>query len=267
MLARDQADDGVLTLTLDDPEHRNALGYAAVRQLVDALRAADADDTVRCVLITARGTVFSAGADLREFQRELEDSATDFYESGSVWEELFTFAPTMGTPIVVAVNGAARAGATGLVALADLAYASRSATFGLSEIRIGLFPIMVLPMVIRVVGFRAAQDLSLTGRVVDADEAHRLGLVTSVVQDDDLVVVAHEAAAGLAASAPAAMAYGRRLLSRLADMDYEAAVHHARTMRGVFLHTDDIREGVAAFLDKRHPVWTTTPATTTEDPS
>lgn len=255
MLVRDHATDGVLTLTLDDPDKRNALGYEAVGDLVGALREADGDPSVRCVLITARGRVFSAGADLAEFQRELTGSAADFYESGAVWEELFTFAPTMGTPIVAAVNGAVRAGATGLVALADLVVAGESATFGLTEIRIGLFPIMVLPMVIRVVGFRAAQDLALTGRVVDAHEAHTMGLVTTVVGDDALVTSAREVAAGLATSAPTALAHGRRLLSRLADMNYDEAVHHARTMRGVFLHTDDIREGVAAFLDKREPAW------------
>lgn len=255
MLTQQLTDDGVLTLTFDDPERRNALDYAAVGEITDALREADADPAARCVLITASGPVFSSGANLREFQRELDESATGFYESGAVWEELFTFAPRMGTPLVVGVNGAARAGATGLVALADLSVATESASFGLTEINIGLFPIMVLPMMIRVVGFRAAQDLSLTGRVIDAHEARDIGLVTRVVADDKLQPAAREVAASLAAKAPSAIAYGRRLLTRVADMTYEDAVHHARTMRGVFLHTGDIREGVAAFLEKREPVW------------
>ncbi len=255
MLTHERGDDGVLTLTLDDAERRNALDYAAVRELLDALRVADADPAVRAVLITANGPVFSAGANLREFQEEIASSATEFYESGGVWEELFTLVPTLGTPLVIAVSGPARAGAVGLVALADIAVASGSADFALSEIKIGLFPIMVLPMVMRVVGYRAAQELSLTGRRIDAEEAHRIGLVSRVVDDDDLVETARGVAADLAASAPRALAYGRQLIARLADLPYEQAVHHARTMRGTFLHTPDIKEGVAAFLEKRTPAW------------
>lgn len=255
MLVHDRTDDRVLTITLAAPERRNALDYAAVRELCDALRAADADQDVGAVLLRADGPVFSAGANLREFQAELASSATDFYESGAVWEELFTLVPGLGTPLVVAVNGPARAGAVGVVALGDLVLAGTSADFSLSEIKIGLFPIMVLPQVMRVVGFRAAQDLALTGRVVDAEEARDMGLVSRVVADDELRAQAHAVAAELAASAPSALAYGRQLLARLPDLPYEQAVHHARTMRGTFLHTRDIREGVAAFLDKRAPDW------------
>ena len=255
MLDHERSDDRVLTLTLAAPERRNALDYAAVRELCDALRAADADQGIGAVLLRADGSVFSAGANLKEFQAELASSATDFYESGAVWEELFTLVPRLGTPLVIAVNGPARAGAVGVVALGDLVLAGTSADFSLSEIKIGLFPIMVLPMVIRVVGFRAAQDLALTGRVIGADEAEALGLVTRVVADDELRDEAHAIAAALARSAPSALAYGRQLLSRLADLPYEQAVHHARTMRGTFLHTRDIHEGVAAFLDKRAPDW------------
>lgn len=260
MLVQHRSDDRVLTLTLAAPEQRNALGYDAVRQLCEALRAADADPDVGAVLLRAEGSVFSAGANLREFQAELASSATDFYESGGVWEELFTLAPTLGTPLVIAVQGPTRAGAVGVVALGDIVLASPTADFGLSEIRIGLFPIMVLPMVMRVIGVRAAQDLSLTGRVIDAEEAARLGLVTRVVDGQDLDAQAHAAAAALAGSAPHALAYGRKLIARLADLPYEQAVHHARTMRGTFLHTPDIREGVAAFLEKRAPQWHTPPS-------
>lgn len=255
MLLHERTDDRVLILTLAAPEQRNALGYDAVRELCAALRAADADPGVGAVLLRAEGKVFSAGANLREFQAELASSATDFYESGGVWEELFTLAPTLGTPLVIAVQGPTRAGAVGLVALGDIVLASPAADFSLSEIRIGLFPIMVLPMVMRVVGVRAAQDLSLTGRVIDAEEAARLGLVSRVVPDDELLTAARATAAALAASAPHALAYGRKLIARLADLPYEQAVHHARTMRGTFLHTPDIHEGVAAFLEKRAPDW------------
>ena len=270
MLARELGDDGVLVLTLDAPERRNALDYAAVRELLDAFRAAEDDPAVRAVLLNANGDVFSAGANLREFQREIARTATQFHDSGGVWEELFTYAPTMGVPIVVAVGGPARAGAVGLVTLGDLVLASERADFALSEIRIGLFPIMVLPMVMRVVGYRNAQDLALTGRTLEVEEARAMGLVTRVVAQDVLEVEAREVASSLAASAPRAMAYGRRLIARLADLPYDQAVHHARTMRGAFLHTADLAEGIAAFLEKRSPAWpdpAATRSTTQEDPS
>jgi len=262
MIGKDLGPDGVLTLTLDAPERRNALDYATVAALVAALRDGEADPAVGAFLIRAEGPVFSAGADLREFQRELDSSATDFYESGGIWEELFVLAPTLGTPLVIEVGGATRAGAVGLVALGDIVLASEDATFALSEIAIGLFPIMVMPMVMRVIGFRAAQELALTGRVLSADEAQRSGLVSRVVDAADLRAEAGSVAASLAASAPRAMAYGRSLVARLADLPYAEAVHHARTMRGTFLHTADVREGVAAFLEKRRPAWTAPSAAT-----
>lgn len=255
MIREEHGEDGVRVLTLAAPEQRNALDYATVAQLAAALRRAEADPSARAVLIAAEGPVFSAGANLREFREELSGSATDFYESGAVWEDLFTLVPDMGTPVVIAVGGPARAGAFGLVALGDIVIASEESDFSLSEIRIGLFPIMVMPAVMRVLGHRAAQELALTGRVIDADEAARLGLVTRVVPAAELMSAARAAAAELAANAPRATAYGRRLIARLADLPYEDAVHHARTMRGTFLHTPDIREGVDAFLEKRAPVW------------
>ena len=267
MVREERGDDGVLTLVLDAPERRNALDYGTVAALGAALRRADGDPDVRAVLITATGDVFSAGANLREFQAELSGTATDFYTSGSVWEDLFTFVPTMGTPVVVAVQGATRAGAVGLVALADIVIASDTADFALSEIRIGLYPIMVMPMVMRVVGYRAAQELALTGRVVDASEAERIGLVTRTVPADRLAAEARTTATALAANPPRAMAHGRRLVARLADLPYAEAVHHARTMRGTFLHTPDVREGVAAFLEKRSPAWPAPDRPAAEDPA
>jgi methylglutaconyl-CoA hydratase len=255
MIREESGDDGVRVLTLDAPERRNALDYATVAALTDALRRADEEPTVRAVLLTSSGSVFSAGANLREFRGELDGSAADFYESGAVWEELFTFVPRMGTPVVIAVGGAARAGAFGLVALGDVVLASEDADFSLSEIRIGLFPIMVMPAVMRVLGYRTAQELALTGRVIDAAEAERIGLVTRVVSAGLLQQEARSVAAELASNAPTATRYGRRLVATLADLPYAEAVHHARTMRGAFLHAPDVREGVDAFLEKRTPVW------------
>lgn len=267
MIREEHGEDGVRVLVLDAPEQRNALDYATVAALTAALRRADEDPSARAVLITAAGKVFSAGANLREFRDELAGSATDFYESGAVWEDLFTFVPRMGTPVVIAVDGPARAGAFGLVALGDVVIASDRADFSLSEIRIGLFPIMVMPAVMRVLGYRVAQELALTGRVIDAAEAERIGLVTRTVSSEALADEARRTAAELAANAPRATRYGRRLIAQLADLPYPDAVHHARTMRGTFLHTPDVREGVEAFLEKRAPSWPASTETAVGQPA
>jgi enoyl-CoA hydratase/carnithine racemase len=249
-------DGRVLTLVLDDPGRRNALDYAAVAALNDALAAAAADPGVGCVVITGAGPAFSAGGDLRQFRTEIDTaSATDDWETGAGWERLMRDIPRLRVPVVAAVNGPALAGACGLVAACDIALAARSATLGVTEVRLGLFPIVVLPALIRAVGPRAARELALTGRIVDAEEAARLGLVHRVVADDELPAAAAALAAELAGLAPTALALGKSLLAELMDLPYDAAVRHGRAMRGAFLHTADLREGVDAFLEKRRPVW------------
>lgn len=254
MLRRDLA-DGVLTLTMDWPERRNALGYAEVAELLGALRGADRDDAVRCVVLTAEGTTFSAGGDLREFQREVGGSAYDLWRTGEDWEELFRLIPRLGVPVLSAVNGAALAGACGVVALSDIALAASSATFGLSEIRIGLFPIVVLPAVRRVVGERIAREMALTGRRIDAEEARRVGLVNRVVDDAELAAETRALAADIAGLGRVPLALGKRLLADTGELPYEDALNHARAMRGAFLHTEELAEGIAAFLEKRTPRW------------
>jgi methylglutaconyl-CoA hydratase len=245
----------VLTLTFDQPERRNALDYPRVAELVAALRQADADPDVRAVVLTGEGVAFSAGGDIGQFREELTADAHAHWASGDGWAELFTLMPRLAVPVIAAVNGHALAGGCGLVALCDLAVAAEGATFGLTEIRIGLFPIVVLPAVRRVIGERATRELALTGRTIDAGEAARLGLVNRVVPAESLAKEAATLAAGLAANPRAVVALGKRLLAETADLPYERAVEHARAMRGVFLATDELAEGVQAFLEKRRPRW------------
>jgi enoyl-CoA hydratase/carnithine racemase len=246
---------GVLTLTFDQPERRNALDYPRVTELVTALRRADADPEVRAVVVTGEGGAFSAGGDISQFREELTADAHAHWASGDGWAELFTLVPRLTVPVIAAVNGHALAGGCGLVALCDLAIAAENATFGLTEIRIGLFPIVVLPAMLRVIGERATRELALTGRTIDAAEAARLGLVNRVVPAESLAKEAATAAADLAANPRAVVALGKRLLAETAELPYERAVEHARAMRGVFLATDELAEGVQAFLEKRRPRW------------
>jgi enoyl-CoA hydratase/carnithine racemase len=252
---RRERDGGVLTLTFAQPRRRNPLDYPTVAALVAALREAEADPGVGAVVITGEGSAFSAGGDIAGFRRELAGGAHAHWVSGEGWAELCTLLPRLGVPVVAAVNGHALAGGCGLVALCDLALAAETATFGLTEVRFGLFPIVVLPAVRRMIGERATRELALTGRTIDATEAARIGLVNRVVPADALAKEASALASSLAANPRAVVALGKRLLAETGELPYERAVEHARAMRGVFLATGELAEGVDAFLEKRRPRW------------
>jgi len=252
----------VAVLTLAEPERRNALDYARVRELTEHLRDADADPGVGAVLLQANGDAFSAGGDIRQFHEEFARSAHDFWTSGESWADLFVLVPEMRIPVVAAVDGHALGGGCGLVAVADYVLAGDRARFGQTEIRLGLFPIVVLPALVRAVGDRYARELAMSGRIIDATEAMRIGLVHRAVPSADLPGEALATATALAELAPEAMALGKRLLARIADLSYRDAVELARAMRGVFLHTTDLREGVDAFLARRPAAWHGAPSDT-----
>ncbi|MFN8497917.1 MAG: enoyl-CoA hydratase-related protein [Anaerolineae bacterium] len=246
---------GVARVTLNAPEKRNALNYAMVNELTDALRQADADPSVRVILLTAAGDHFSAGGNLKEFAAELDESAVALWASGGAWEAMFDLAPRLAKPIVAAVQGYALAGGAGLVALADLAVAAADAEFGCTEIRIGLFPLMILPALRRAVGEKRALEMALTGRMVEAHEAAAWGLVNRVVPRAELETTALRLAVSLAAASPEAMRLGKYLFYATADMSYHEALTFGRTLRATYMHSADLREGITAFLAKRKPQW------------
>jgi enoyl-CoA hydratase/carnithine racemase len=241
----------VVWLLLDGPERRNALGTRTVLDLTSALRAADADTEVGAIVITGGGEVFSAGADLKEFQASLQGSATEHWESGAPWLELFSLIPTMAKPVIAAANGPALAGGCGLVAVCDLAIASTRATFATPEVNIGLFPLFILPALVRAVGRRHALSLAMTGRTIDAVEAHRIGLVNSVVEADQFDSLVNTLADNLATKMPYTMALGKHVFSRIAEADYATGLELARAMRGAFLASDDLRRGTESFFGRR----------------
>ncbi len=245
----------VVRLTLCHPEKRNAMNYAMVHALTSTLRGVDADPEVRAVVISGAGDHFSAGGDLKEFAEELKLPAFDHWQAAEPWIELFRLVPAMRAPVIAAVQGYALAGGCGLVALCDMAIAADDAKLGTTEIRIGLFPMIILPALRRVVGERMALEMALTGRILDAEEALRIGLVNRVVPRDALSNEAMELATSLAEKGPAAIALGKRLFYATADMGYDEALEFARNIRVVYMLGDDVAEGVDAFLNKRKPNW------------
>jgi enoyl-CoA hydratase/carnithine racemase len=242
--------DRVLWLVLDGPERRNAIGGNTVRDLIAALKSSEADPAIGAVVITGRGSVFSAGADLKEFHDSLTDTATQHWQSGEPWFELFSLVPALTKPVVAAVNGAAIAGGCGLVAVCDMAVASESATFATPEINIGLFPLFILPALIRAVGRRHAAGLAMSGRTIDAREAERIGLVNMVASTAAFEAAVCTLADNLASKMPFTMGLGKRVFSRIADLDYASGLELARAVRGAFLASDDLRRGTESFLKR-----------------
>ncbi len=241
----------VAWLVLDSPERRNALGTDTVRDLTSALRTADAAEDIGAIVLTGRGEVFSAGADLKEFQASLQDNATRHWQTGEPWFDLFSLVPSLSKPVIAAVNGPALAGGCGLVAVCDLAVAAERATFATPEVNIGLFPLFILPALIRAVGRRHAMSLAMTGRTIDAAEAERIGLVSMVAADDSFDTAVREYAEKLAAKMPFTMGLGKHVFSRIAEVDYTSGLEFARAVRGAFLASDDLRRGTATFFARR----------------
>jgi len=245
----------VARLTLNNPDKRNAMNYAMVNALIAALREVDADEAVRAVVIAGAGDNFSAGGDLKEFAGELKLPAFEHWQAADPWIDLFRLVPAMRVPVVAAVQGYALAGGCGLVALCDMAIAAQDVKVGTTEIRIGLFPMIVFPALRRTVGERKALEMALTGRMFDAEEALRMGLVNQVVPREELLDRAMDLAASMARKGPAAMRMGKHLFYATADMGYDEALEFARSIRVVYMLADDVSEGVDAFLNKRKPDW------------
>src|SRR5262245_56063736 len=197
----------LLRLVLNRPDKRNALNGALCQELVAAIEQGDRDPGVGAILLSGAGKSFCSGMDLSEMLTPAEASL------GPLHERLFTIGRRVTTPVIAAVHGAALAGGTGLVANAHIVVAVEDATFGLTEIRIGLWPFVIFRSVVAAVGERRAVELGLTGRTIDAREAERMGLVHYVTPAAGLDERAGAIAAEVAAASPEALRAGLRFVA------------------------------------------------------
>jgi methylglutaconyl-CoA hydratase len=241
---------GIATLTLDSPRNRNALSPRLMAELAAGLRAAIADEAVRVVVLASADRVFCSGMDL---------TATAPADGADLpvtaFPDLLTAIWQAPKPVVARVAGPARAGGIGLIAACDLAVAARSATFAFTEVRLGVVPAVISVAVLSRLAPRAAQELFLTGEVFDGNRAAAIGLVTAAVPDEDLDAELRRYLDLLGQGAPGALAATKALLrqpavgstaERFAAMAELSARHFA---------SDEGREGVAAFTEKRRPRW------------
>ena len=238
----------LLRLTLNRPDKRNALDAALCRQLVDALDAAATDPAIGAILLLANGRVFCAGMDLAEIEQ-----GGDTDEISALHERLFTAGARLTKPLVAGVHAAALGGGTGLVANCHIVVAAPEATFGLTEIRLGLWPFLVYRAVEAALGERRTLELSLTGRIFHAAEARDYALVHEIVEEAP--ARAYEIAHALSAASPFAVEKGMDFVQRVRGLDWPAAGAIARQARDQVFSGADFQEGIRAFREKRSPKW------------
>jgi methylglutaconyl-CoA hydratase len=248
-------DGAIATITLNRPDKRNAISYELIEDLIGALEEVRIS-SASILILTGAGNAFSSGMDLdnlkaligRTPEQNLEDSRTMV----SLFRSLYEFPK----PTIAAVNGAAIAGGTGLALLCDFTLAVPEAKFGYTEVRIGFVPAIVSTFLLRQVGEKIARDLLLTGRIFDASEALKIGVINEIVSPEKLLDRARELAAQLAESSPLSLFYTKRLLTDHAHAELDSQIEAAIRENAGIRESADFREGISAFLEKRKPKWT-----------
>ena len=247
--------EGVARVTLNRPEVRNALNEALLRELESALRRLEDDPAARVVVLRGAGDrAFCAGADLKK----VADRGTTLQarESFGGLGRILEHMARMRTPVIAQVHGYALAGGCGLAAGTDIVVAADDATFGLPEIKVGLLPLIVMAPILRAVGRKRGLLMILSGEPVSAREAYEMGLVSRLVPRGELEATVGALARTLAGYSPTALGLAKEAAGMVPDMEYGAALRYLREMITLVALSDDAREGIAAFFEKRPPRFT-----------
>lgn len=242
------------TLTIDDVERRNPMSSEVMESLAVATRRALGDDQVRVIVYTGAGdSAFSAGGDLAS---GFVDDPIGRHRDRGALADLFKAMVRGGKPTVARVNGHALAGGFGLAVACDVVISVEDARLGTPEIGVGLWPMMISAVLLRAMPQKAVLDLMMTGRILTPQEAMRLGAVTRVVSRETLDAEVDAVVEELASRSPAILEMGRDSFYAVADMGFEAALDRLQGGLTAVSLTEDSREGVEAFIDKRKPSWT-----------
>jgi methylglutaconyl-CoA hydratase len=248
--------DGRALVTLNRPEVHNAFDEALVVNLLNELRRLEASDRVRIILLTGSGKTFCAGADLDWMRRTADYSRAENLADALGLAELMATLDRLEKPTIALVQGPAHGGGVGLVACCDLAVAAPAVRFRFSEVRLGLVPAVIAPYVVMAIGLRAARRYFLTAEEFDAAEAHRLGLVHEVVEVNRLFAQAHAWSELLLENGPRAMTAAKELIRTVARGPVNELMRTATAEKIAELRaSDEGREGMSAFLEKRRPGW------------
>ena len=248
-------DAGIATITFNRPDKRNAISFELLNELLAAFDEVEASPA-QILVLTGAGKAFCAGLDLEELKSLLgktpAENLADSERIARVFRRLYHFPK----PTIAAVNGAAIAGGTGLATMCDFTLAVPEAQFGYTEVRIGFIPAVVSSILVWQVGHKIARDLLLSGRIFDAVEAHRLGLVNEVVEAVQLLPRVRELAASLLENSPASMRATKALVNSFIGKELDRQFADSIAQNAQARTTADFREGVSSFLEKRKPKWT-----------
>jgi enoyl-CoA hydratase len=246
--------DGVATVTLNDPEKRNMLSGQMLTELVAAMEAARDAEEVRAVVLTGAGDrVFCPGADLSGFAADA--SLIDKHYASDLFLRFFRLMPKLGKPSLCAANGHVMAGGLGLALSCDLVIAKEGISFATPEINVGAFPYMIMALIYRDVPRKKVNEMMLLGDRMSAEDAVTYGLANKVVAAAEFDTAVADWATRLASKSPLLMKLGHDAMYRQADMPVDDALEFLRSQLSLTFTTEDIREGVAAFFEKREPNW------------
>lgn len=253
---RRRVDGAVMTVTIDRPERRNALNADVAASIAAALDEAEGREDIRAVVLTGAGDkAFCAGGDL-----QLDADGTPFTiapeDPRHYVAQLFRRMAACRLPLVARVNGHALAGGFGLVCACDLAVAVEDALLGVTEVKVGLFPMMILPHLIRVVPDRVLNEMCLTGDPIRASEAAALRIVNRAVPASELDAELDRLLARITDKSPTGIRIGKQSLPRMREMSFDGALEYAQLMLATMSRAEDAKEGFRAFAEKRPPVWT-----------
>jgi enoyl-CoA hydratase len=247
-------EEGIATVTLDDPDTRNSLSPQLLEELTEALRRCREDEAARClVLASSHEKVFSSGANLGAFGTDAP--ITERHQGATRFIEVFKGLGELGKPSIVAANGHVLAGSLGVAMACDLIIAKEGATFGTPEINVGLFPFMIMALICRNVPRKKTNEMLLLGERLSAEEAREAGIVNKVVPAEEFDAAVADWAGKLASKSPAIMKLGKDAMWRQMDMPLADALDYLRSQLTIELGTEDAAEGVRAFFEKREPEW------------
>lgn len=246
-----EIENGIGIITMRRAEKRNALGPELVAALHEAIREFGSSNDVRVIILRGDGPAFCAGADLAYLQKISENSVLENLDDSTALKDMLLSIVTCPKPVIAEVHGPAIAGGCGLASVCDIVIAGRQgASFGYSEVRIGFVPAIVLVFLLRKIGDTQARRLVLSAENIDADTAHRIGLVTDVVDDVGLREYVLRLATAMAKNGSDAMALTKRMLTSLHGMSLEAGLDHATAINALARQTDECRDGIAKFVNK-----------------
>lgn len=261
-------DDGNATLMLNRPEVHNAFDPEMVEGMTVALNELQRDPDVRAVVLIGAGTSFSAGADIAHMKKSATYTRKQNYELALLNAQMFHTLYTLEKPTIACIRGAVRGGGCGLVAACDIAFAARTATFRLSEVKLGIIPAMISPYVIAAMGARMAHRYMLTGEEFDAAEAFRIGFIHDIAEDEDLNGKVGALLGQLYTSGPKAMLAVKKLIPFAAHSPIGKEIVEDTARRIAELRaTPEAQEGLSSFLEKRKPAWVTPPAKASKRPT